>query len=62
MKCNAMSTYYSTSHTSCIGEKDSPGVAAKKSRMRMKVPTTTLIRFINLPSLDFPGKIKSDIF
>jgi hypothetical protein len=28
-KCNAMSTYYSTSHTSCLGEKDAPGEAAK---------------------------------
>jgi hypothetical protein len=28
-KCNATSTYYSTSHTSCLGEKDVPGQAAK---------------------------------
>jgi hypothetical protein len=28
-KCNATSTYYSTSHTSCLGEKAAPGEAAK---------------------------------
>jgi hypothetical protein len=28
-KCNATSTYYSTSHTICLGEKDAPGKAAK---------------------------------
>jgi hypothetical protein len=28
-KCNVMSTYYSTSHTTCLGEKDAPGEAAK---------------------------------
>jgi hypothetical protein len=27
-KCNATSTYYGTSHTSCLGEKDAPGEAA----------------------------------
>jgi hypothetical protein len=27
-KCNAMSTYYSTSHTSCLEEKDALGEAA----------------------------------
>jgi hypothetical protein len=27
-KCNALSTYYSTSHTSCLGEKDALGEAA----------------------------------
>jgi hypothetical protein len=25
VKCAATSTYYSTSHTSCLGEKDAPG-------------------------------------
>jgi hypothetical protein len=28
-KCNETSTYYSTSHISCLGEKDAPGKAGK---------------------------------
>jgi hypothetical protein len=28
-KCIATSTYYSTSHTSCLEQKDAPGEAAK---------------------------------
>jgi hypothetical protein len=28
-KGNATSTYYSTSHTGCVGEKDAPGEAAR---------------------------------
>jgi hypothetical protein len=37
-KRNAMSTYYSTSHTSCLGEKDAPGEAAKNHACARRSP------------------------
>jgi hypothetical protein len=39
VKCNAMSTYYSTSHTGCLGEKDAPGEAAKNHACAWRSPT-----------------------
>jgi hypothetical protein len=57
------STHYSTSYTSCLGEKDAPGKAAKKSHIHMKPPPpSAVIRFANLPSLVFPGKNKVGYF
>jgi hypothetical protein len=33
-----MSTYYSTSHTTCLGEKDAPGEAAKNHAYTWRSP------------------------
>jgi hypothetical protein len=55
-KCNETSTYYSTSHTSRLGEKDALGEATENHACARRSPTT-VIRFAILPSsLAFPGK------
>jgi hypothetical protein len=62
VKCNALSTYYSIAHTSCLGEKDAPGEAAKNYASAWRSPLTTVIRFANLPSLIFLRKNKVRYF
>jgi hypothetical protein len=54
--------YYSSSHTSCLGEKDAPGEAAINHTCAWRSPPTTVIRFANLLSLVFLGKNKVGYF
>jgi hypothetical protein len=57
-----MSTYYSTPHTSCLGEKDTPGEAATNHAYTWRSPQPL---WSNLPTCHhwfFQEKIKSDTF
>jgi hypothetical protein len=61
-KCNATSTYYSTSHTNCLGEKDAPDQGTKNHACAWRSPPPLWSDFPTCCHWFFREKIKSDTF
>jgi hypothetical protein len=61
-KCNATRMYYSTSHTSCLGEKDAPGEATSNHACTWRSPPPLWSDLPTCCHWFFWEKIKLDTF